>query len=62
MGEVGGERLVRVKVGIEVSWPSLIGFPLDRDHLLTLWIPSKFEKLDSFCYGYGILGYDIRVN
>jgi hypothetical protein len=53
---------VRVIVGIEVSWPSLIGFPLDRDHLLTLWIPSKFEKLDSFCYGYGILGYDIRVN
>ena len=55
-----GKRFVRVRVDIEVHCPLLTGFPWERESLPILWIPFKYEKLGSFCYGCGILGHDVR--
>jgi hypothetical protein len=59
-GTRAGCRFVRVRVGLDVNLPLKTGFPLERDKLPVLWIPFKFEKLGSFCYSCGVLGYDIR--
>ena len=56
------KRFIRVRVGFDVSRPLPTRFPLDREDqgLHPLWIPFKFEKLGNFCYGFGILGHDIK--
>jgi hypothetical protein len=53
-------KFVKVRVGIDVNRPLTTGFPLVREDFSVLWIPFKFEKLGSFCYGCGILGHDIK--
>ena len=55
-----GTKYVRVQVGIDVNTPLITGFPLGREQLPILWIPFKYERLGSFCYGCGLLGHEIR--
>ena len=54
------KRFIRVKVGVDVNSPLPTGFPMDRTPLPVLWIPFKYEKLGSLCYGCGILGHDVK--
>ena len=56
-----GKRYVWVRVSMEVNRPLVTGFLMYRKHLSAFWIPFKFEKLGSFCYGCGCLGMRLRV-
>nr|POF06778.1 hypothetical protein CFP56_60616 [Quercus suber] len=49
---------VRVRVAMDTSCPLVLGFPLERNQLLDLWVPFKYEKLGNFCFGCGLLGHD----
>ena len=51
---------VRVRVEMDTSCPLVLGFPLERNQLLDLWVPFKYEKLGNFCFGCGLLGHDQR--
>nr|POE72535.1 hypothetical protein CFP56_33852 [Quercus suber] len=53
-------RSVKVRVEFDTSGPLTPGFPLERDGLLDLWIPFKYEKLGNFCFRCGMLGHDLR--
>uniref|UniRef100_A0A2N9ISI0 CCHC-type domain-containing protein n=1 Tax=Fagus sylvatica TaxID=28930 RepID=A0A2N9ISI0_FAGSY len=55
-----GTKYVRVRASIDVNTPLITGFPLGREQLPVLWIPFKYERLGSFCYGCGLLGHEIR--
>uniref|UniRef100_A0A2N9FI54 Uncharacterized protein n=1 Tax=Fagus sylvatica TaxID=28930 RepID=A0A2N9FI54_FAGSY len=46
-GGGGGCHFVRVRVGFEINRPLPTGFPLDRGQLPALWIPFKFERLET---------------
>ena len=49
-----------MRVGIDVSRPLPIGFPMVKKDLYVLWNPFKYEKLGSVSYGCCILGHDIK--
>ncbi|KAK7827889.1 hypothetical protein CFP56_030797 [Quercus suber] len=53
-------KSVKVRVELDIRCPLLPGFPLERDNLPILWIPFKFENLGNFCFGFGLLGHDLR--
>ena len=53
-------RNIRARVEIDINCPLTLGFPLEREHLLDLWIPFKYEKLGNFCFDCGLLEHDYR--
>lgn len=52
---------VRVKVEIRVHQLLAAGFFQKRKRGVPRWIQIKYERLQDFCFKYGILGHDYRI-
>lgn len=51
----------RIRVEVDLQKPLKAGFWLDRPgDLGRIWAKVKYEKLQSFCYGCGIVGHDVK--
>ena len=57
----GWKHLIRVRVEMDVGKSLCIGFHMNREKLLALWIPFKYEKLGNFCYRCGLLGHEVKA-
>ncbi|KAF7826245.1 reverse transcriptase [Senna tora] len=50
----------RARVKLDIREPFLGGLWVPRPNLPKLWVAMKYEKLQNFCYGCGVLGHDIK--
>uniref|UniRef100_A0A2N9I2Q1 CCHC-type domain-containing protein n=1 Tax=Fagus sylvatica TaxID=28930 RepID=A0A2N9I2Q1_FAGSY len=57
-GPSAGMRFVRIHIRVAVNHPLAMGFPIGRERLLVLWVPFKYKKLGSVCYGCGHIGHE----
>ena len=59
-GPSASMRFVQIRIRVVVNRPLATGFPMGREYLPVLWVPFKYKKLGSVCYGCGRIGHEVK--